>query len=200
MMKGIKSLVLSKETADSVVLLMQGMRGNPLDRLIRQAQQGDEAAFEQLVNSCYDSMFRYAMKWAGNRANAEDITHQACLKLARGLQQFRFDSAFNTWLYRLVINCAKDWQKANRRFDHVDLSEAEEAGRPDNPDSEVHLRQVLNQIDALGGGYRETVVLVFGEGLSHREAAAILDVKESTISWRIHEIRQRLSPQAEGGS
>ena len=184
---------------------MNDIDGNHLDALIRQAQQGDEAAFEQLLNSCYDSMFRYAMKWCGNRANAEDITHQACLKLARGIQQFRFESAFSSWLYRLVINCAKDWQKTNQRFEHEPLDNASDNPAPEsNPDSEIHLQQVLRQVDAIGEGYRETVVLVFGEGLSHREAGEILKVSESTISWRIHEIRKRLnpqgkSPQREGG-
>ena len=166
-----------------------------MEALIRQAQQGDEAAFEQLLHNCYDSMFRMAMKWCGDRANAEDITHQACLKLARGLGQFRFESAFQSWLYRLVINCAKDWQKANQRFEHDELQETTRSGAGSaNAEGEIQLRQVLQQIDALGEGYRETVILVFGEGLSHREAAEILEVKESTISWRIHEIRKRLNP------
>ena len=163
-----------------------------MDGLIRQAQQGDKAAFEELLNQCYDSMFRIALKWSGDRANAEDITHQACLKLARGLRQFRFESAFSSWLYRLVINSAKDWQKANQRFEHEDLPDHSAAVNSDCPESEIQLRQVLQQIDAMGDGYRETVVLVFGEGLSHREAAETLNVQESTISWRIHEIRKRL--------
>ncbi len=171
-----------------------------MDELIRQAQKGDEAAFEQLLNGCYERMFRYAMKWSGNQINAEDITHQACLKLARGLTQFRFESAFNTWLYRLVINCAKDWQKANRRHDHHRLEDDVSCHTLDNrPDSAVQLRQVLDQIDLLGDGYRETVLLVFGEGFSHREAGEILNISESTVSWRIHEIRKRLNPLQAGG-
>jgi len=172
-----------------------------LDELIRQAQQGNEAAFEQLLNSCYDRMFRYAMKWSGNRADAEDITHQACLKLTRGLPQFRFESAFTTWLYRLVVNCALDWQKAHQRHEHQDLEPSIETSVSDNsPEVDIQLRQVLKQIEELGEGYRETVLLVFAEGLSHREAGEVLNVRESTISWRIHEIRKRLNPQQEGGS
>lgn len=170
-----------------------------MDELIRQAQQGDEAAFERLINDCYDLMFRYAMKWSGDRANAEDITHQACLKLTRGLDQFRFESAFSTWLYRLVINCALDWQKANRRYDHDSLTDSHELDSSDHPpDGGIRLRQLLSQIDQLGEGYQETVLLVFGEGFSHREAGEILKVSESTISWRIHEIRKRLNPLKEG--
>ena len=172
-----------------------------MDELIRQAQQGDEAAFEQLLNTCYDRMFRYAMKWSGNRTNAEDITHQACLKLTRGLSQFRFESAFNTWLYRLVVNCALDWQKSHQRYTHFDPENDTEATAPES-DAEggIQLRQVLRQIEQLGEGYRETVLLVFGEGFSHRETGEILNVSESTISWRIHEIRKRLNPLREGDS
>lgn len=172
-----------------------------MDELIRRAQSGDEHAFEELINSSYDRMFKYAMKWSGNRANAEDITHQACLKLTRGLHQFRFESAFDTWLYRLVVNCAKDWHKAHKRYTHFDVDSDTEATAPES-DAEggVHLHQILNQIDQLGDGYRETVLLVFGEGFSHRETGEILNISESTVSWRIHEIRKRLTPLREGDS
>ena len=172
-----------------------------MDEIIRQAQQGSEVAFEQLLNDCYDRMYHYALKWAGNRANAEDITHQACLKLTRGLSQFRFESSFNTWLYRLVVNCALDWQKAHLRHTYDDIETADLSTTSyGNAEADIHLRQVLTQIEKLGEGYRETVLLVFGEGLSHREAGEVLNVRESTISWRIHEIRKRLNPVKEGGS
>ena len=171
-----------------------------MDEIIRQAQQGSEVAFEQLLNECYDRMYHYALKWAGNRANAEDITHQACLKLTRGLSQFRFESSFNTWLYRLVVNCALDWHKAHQRHTHDDIQTADSSATSySNAEVDIHLRQVLKQIEQFGEGYRETVLLVFSEGLSHREAGEILNVRESTISWRIHEIRKRLNPLKEGG-
>ena len=175
-------------------------------QLIKAAQKGDALAFEQLLSDHYDTLYRFALKWSGNREDAEDITQLACIKLARGIQQFRFESAFSSWLYRLVINCAKDWQKSERRH-FADEREFDDQKIVDSlpnatstsvvGESLVYLRQVLTWVEELGEDFKETLLLVFAEGLSHREAATILNVKESTVSWRIHNIRQKLVTKEE---
>ena len=168
--------------------------------LIEQAQAGDRQAFARLVEAQYDLMFRCALKWCGVRADAEDITQQACIKLAQYIDQFRFDSAFSTWLYRLVINCAKDWQKAQSRHQRSRVLETAEQPLLDqqvalneNPEVSLFLASVLAWIALMGEGFKEAVLLVLGEGLNHKEAAEILQIKESTVSWRIHEVRKRLA-------
>ncbi|WP_116367087.1 RNA polymerase sigma factor [Parahaliea mediterranea] len=170
---------------------------------IRRAQRGDRDAFARLVEDHYALMFRFALKYSGQRADAEDITQQACIKLARALGQFRFQAAFTTWLYRLVVNCALDWQRARQsgagagERGHADA--ATDILTEGGPDSALYLRQVLGQVQAMGEGYYEALVLVLGEGFSHAEAAAVLEVKESTVSWRLHEIRKRLQPEQQPG-
>lgn len=168
------------------------------DSLIRAAQTGDRQAFAQLVAEAYDSIYRFAYRWCGNASDAEDVTQQACIKLAQSLGQFRFESAFSSWLYRLVINCAKDWQRSQGRHQHDDLELLADEVRPDqNAENRIYLQQVLRWLDTLSEGFKETALLVHAEGLTHAEAANILQIKESTVSWRLHEIRkqlQRLSP------
>ncbi len=164
------------------------------DDLIKQAQTGDTQAFETLLECHYDTLFKFAFKWCGNREDAEDVAQQACIKLARGLEQFRFESSFSSWLYRLVINCAKDWQKSQTR--HQQITE-EDSTSPDiihdeQADKTILIQQLLNRLDSFSEGMKETVLLVHAEGFTHGEAATILGVKESTISWRIHEIRKQL--------
>ena len=162
--------------------------------LIRRAQNGDKQAFRDIVEEYYDVIYRYALKWCGDQTYAEDITQQSCIKLAKSIHQFKFKAAFSSWLYRLVVNCAKDWLNSQKRHIHTDTRPTcSETLTESNAESSIHLAQVLNWLDTLGAGFRETAVLVLGEGLSHREAAAILEVKESTISWRIHEMRKKLS-------
>lgn len=168
------------------------------------AQQGDEDAFAQLVASHYDQMYRFAFKWCGQPSDAEDIAQQACIKLARAISQFRFEAAFSSWLYKLVISCAQDWyrkEKKHLRFnDPQDSIPAENEGHTTshNPaETQVYLFQVMNIIEGMTEGFKETALLVLAEGLSHQEAAYILDVKESTISWRLHSIRKQLSEQLE---
>ena len=172
-----------------------------LDAWVRAAQSGDQQAFAQVFDHCYGTMYRYALKWSGNVADAEDITQQASIKLAKSIGQYQFESAFTTWLYRLVINAAIDWQRSNQRHAGEDVS----AHEPDVVSGEgsgfnwVLLQQLIERVTELGEGFREAVVLVLGEGFSHQEAAQMLAVKESTISWRIHQVRKVLTEQLGGG-
>ncbi|WP_317931184.1 RNA polymerase sigma factor [Halioxenophilus sp. WMMB6] len=171
-----------------------------LDAWLRAAQKGDQAAFAQVFDHCYGTMYRYALKWSGNVADAEDITQVASIKLAKSIGQFQFDAAFTTWLYRLVVNTAIDWQRSNQRHHPVAQAETIE---PETGDSQagfngVLLQQLIARVAELGEGFREAVILVLGEGFSHREAAEVLAVQESTISWRIHQVRKVLTEQLGG--
>lgn len=171
------------------------------EQLLRAAQKGDRSAFAQLLVLVYDLIYRFAFKWAGNRFDAEDITQQACIKLAKTIAQFRFESAFTTWLYRLVINCANDWGRNERRHCASQLDQqltsqqtSDDGNRVEDNSAEAYVRlyQMLDKVDAMGKGFKETVLLVFAEGMSHAEAAIVLGVKESTVSWRIHDVRKQL--------
>lgn len=172
------------------------------EALIRAAQAGDAEAFEQLLERHYDTIYRFAYKWCGDRADAEDVTQQACLKLARALKSYRFESAFTSWLYRVVINCAKDWARTEGRHVSVPEDDLVEESRGDrNPVEHLtYLWQLLHKLDSLPEGLKETLLLVHGEGLTHGEAARVLEVKDSTVSWRLHEFRKRYSlSMNEGG-
>lgn len=163
------------------------------DPLIQGAQEGDESAFENLLDQHYELIYRFAYKWSGSVADAEDITQLACIKLARSIKQYRFEAAFTSWLYRLVINCAKDWLKSETRHHSCDdLGQIDEPVQNNTQENATYLRQVLVAINAMAEGYKETALLVFAEGFSHKETADILGEKEKTISWRIHEIRKQL--------
>lgn len=169
------------------------MDNQQLTGLIQRAQGGDSASFAELVDLHYDTIHRFAWKWCGHRTDAEDIAQLSCIKLAQNLRQYRFQAAFTSWLYRLVVSCAQDWQRAQRRHAHAALPEdviAFDSGRNDDA---IHLAQLLGQLDALGQGMRETALLVHAEGLSHAEAGEVLGVSESTISWRIHTIRKHMN-------
>jgi RNA polymerase sigma-70 factor (ECF subfamily) len=161
--------------------------------LVRRAQGGDVASFSELVDRHYEAIYRIAWKWCGHRANAEDIAQLACIKLAGSLAKFRFQAAFTSWLYRLVINCARDWQRAQERHEHDALPEEPSSFDAARAEDHIYLAQLLEQLDELGEGMKETALLVHGEGLSHAEAGQILGVSESTISWRIHAIRKHMN-------
>ncbi len=157
--------------------------------LIKSTIDGDAQAFSQLVTRHYDMMFRVAFKWCRNRADAEDITQESCMRLARGIRSYKGEAAFTSWLYRLVVNAAIDWQRRQPKTVSEDGME-----RPEGVSAETKLyaREVLARIDRLPEKEKTALVLVMAEGLTHAEAAVIMDVKESTVSWYIHEARKTL--------
>jgi len=164
--------------------------------LIKRCQNGDRSAFETLLNQHYDTIYRFAYRWCGDQHNAQDITQLACIKLARSIKQFESKASFTSWLYRLVVNCAKDFYKSptqrNVREQQSDHTETEQPSRDDRSEQRLYAQQIMQHINTLQEDLRDTLILVFGSGLSHSQAAKELDVKESTISWRVHEARKLL--------
>lgn len=178
------------------------------EQLIHRCQQGDRMAFDTLLQTHYDIIYRIAYKWCNDTHNAQDIAQQACIKLANNIRQFKFDCKFSSWLYRLVINCAKDFYKspnqvtplrAQAQLDHDSCVSNNDTSNH-RPDNMRYTQEILEHINQLPTDLRDTLVLVFGTGLNHRQAAVELDVKESTISWRIHEARKILKQTFESPS
>ena len=172
----------------------QRTSGMDHEALIRRAQSGDATAFAELLDLYYDTIYRFAWKWCRHPVNAQDIAQQACIKLAGSLAQYRFQAAFKSWLYRVVITCAQDWQR--RQHEAVEGAPAVEPSTDGTQTEDlIYIGQLLGQLERLGEGMKETALLVHAEGLSHAEAGEVLGVSESTISWRIHTIRKHMCRQ-----
>ncbi len=172
---------------------MPDMPEDEVQILIKRSQDGDARAFESLVNAYYEVMFKMAYKWCASQRDAEDITQEACIKLARGILTYKGDAKFTSWLYRLVINTAKDWYKSQNR--HPAGTELVEnlAFIESSSDEKLYASQVMKAVYELPEAEKESILLVMGQGLSHKEVAKLSGVKESTISWRVHEARKKLA-------
>ena len=162
------------------------------EELIRRCQSGDRAAFDTLIKQQYDIIYRIAYKWCGDQHNAQDIAQQACIKLASSIAQFRFESSFNSWLYRLVINSAKDFYKSPNQVSREAAEPKTEPAVQNKMEQNQYARQILEHINHLPADLRDAIILVFGNGLNHKQAANKLNIKESTVSWRLHEARKQL--------
>lgn len=164
--------------------------------LIHGAQRGDRAAFSRLVERHYSFMFKVAWQWSGVREDAEDIAQEAAVKLANNIEHFRFESAFTTWLYRLVLNTAKDYHRSKSRknaregqmFEDIDYVSPELSA-----EEKLMHKDLLKAVSQLPENLRETVLLVCWQQLSHKEAGALLDCSEGTVSWRVHEARKKIA-------
>lgn len=162
--------------------------------LIRQAKDGDAPAFETLVNQNYMFVYKIAFKWCGIKEDAEDIAQDVFVKLAGKINTFKAAAAFQTWLYRVTINTAKDFnRKSDRIRQHETTSIDEVQLKYDPEDNEISLSEKLHKlIGRLPDKLKETALLVFSEGMNHKEVSAILDCTEKTISWRVFEIKKIL--------
>ena len=163
--------------------------------LINRAKRGNRQAFSQLISESYDFIYRVSYQWMGNEADAEDLTQEVCIKLAKILKKFRGDSQFSTWLYRVIINQAKDLlRKKSRRpkLTHFDPEISENVASDSTQDKDEEAEELWNAVAKLPEKQRDTIRLVYQEGLNHSEVAQILNCAEKTVSWYIHEAKKSL--------
>ncbi|MFI4887062.1 MAG: RNA polymerase sigma factor RpoE [Steroidobacterales bacterium] len=185
--------------------------------LVRRVQRGDKGAFDALVLKYQHKLVKLVMRYVRNPAEAEDIAQEAFIKAYRALPQFRGDSAFYTWLYRIAINTAKNAVVSRDRnpveYD-LDRSNTDESydmqGRmkdSETPEGLVltdEIRSTVNAaIDALPEDLRTAIVLRELEGLSYEEIAAAMACPVGTVRSRIFRAREaidrRLREVFEGG-
>jgi RNA polymerase sigma factor (sigma-70 family) len=162
--------------------------------LVVRAQNGDADAFGELIENHYDLIHRAAWKWCGNRADAEDIAQDVCIKLGQAIAGFDGRSAFSSWVYRITLNAVRDMQRAGkRRGKYADAyAEVSPEDQPAEQEEAATNRQLWAAVRALPEKQRDAVLLVYAEELSHAAAAEIMGIKEATVSFHVHEARKTL--------
>lgn len=86
-----------------------------VDELVVRSQRGDQQAFNRLIASQYRFIFRVAFRVLGHKNDAEDVTQTVCLRLATSLSSFDHRASFTSWLYRVTMNVARDFLRAQGR-------------------------------------------------------------------------------------
>lgn len=169
-------------------------------RLVAAAVGGDRTAFATLLDRHYNRIHGLAWQLTGSRADADDVAQDVCCILVEKLATFRGEAKFSTWLCGIVFNACRDLQRRRRSFRGLTDRLAVIAGLARGSDGrDLHdAIWVRSAIARLKPAYRDAVVLVAGQQLSHAEAAAILGVAEATISWRMHEVRRMLGSEGDG--
>lgn len=170
------------------------------DALVALARAGQRQAFARLVERHYAYIHRIAWRWAGNRADAEDIAQEACVRLARAIGQFRGQGAFTSWVYALTLNVARDHGRRRQREAAKVSAWAAETTIAAGAEGDDAGERLWACVRRLPDRQREAVTLVYGEGLSHGQAAEAMGLSEPTVSWHVHEARKRLKAMlAEAG-
>jgi RNA polymerase sigma-70 factor (ECF subfamily) len=159
------------------------------------AQKGDELAYGALLERHYSMMYKVAYTRVGDKQDAQDVAQEVCIKLASAIAQYRFDSAFTTWLYRIIINTAQDYIRArgtSRKYETSYVQEQQFEEAPKNQEDHIVATEVMAAIRRLPDKIRDAVMLVIVDGLNHAEASKVLGISEGTVSWRISEAKKHL--------
>lgn len=178
--------------------------------LVTRVQQGDKKAFDLLVLKYQLRLSKLVARFLRNQSDVPDVVQDAFIKAYRALPNFRGESAFYTWLYRIAINTAKNHLVAQSRkspANSIDAQEAEDYGASEwlkeyvSPEREAlatELNAVIHQAMAdLPPDLREAITLREIEGLSYEDIAAVMDCPIGTVRSRIFRAREAIDNKLE---
>ncbi len=185
-------------------------------QLVARVKKGDQRAFDMLVLKYQHKIFGLISRYVHDPDEVQDVAQEAFIKAYRALPNFRGESAFYTWLYRIAINTAKNYLVSRSRRPpgtDVELEDAEyfEAGGAlrdiETPESALYgeeLKAVVERaIGELPDDLRTAVTLREFDGLSYEDIAEIMDCPVGTVRSRIFRAREaidkRVQEQLSGG-
>ena len=181
------------------------MKDREVDQaLVERAQQGDHKAFELLVSKYQRRLTRLLARFVKDEHEVNDVAQEALIKAYRALPNFRGESAFYTWLYRIGINTAKNFLATNGKKMVISADVANEEGEmfdlsdqladDHTPEAEMMNREILQTVEAavakLPEDLRRAITLREMEGLSYDEIAQIMDCPIGTVRSRIFRARE----------
>jgi RNA polymerase sigma-70 factor (ECF subfamily) len=184
--------------------------------LVLRVQQGDKSAFDLLVIKYQHKIIQLVNRYVKDPSEAQDVAQEAFIKAYRALGDFRGDSAFYTWLYRIAINTAKNYlvSRARRSSNYqVDIDDAEALENApqlqgmDTPERLLLYQEIIDTIktaiDNLPEEMRTAIMLREFEGMSYEEIAVAMDCPVGTVRSRLFRAREaidnKLNPLLEHG-
>ena len=172
---------------------------------VKQVKQGDQNAFEEIVELYKNKVYQLCYRMLGNEHEAQDIAQEAFVRAYVNIKSFDVDRKFSTWLYRIATNLSIDRIRKKKPDYFLDAEiqgtdgltmhsqiSAEEP-TPDEYIESLELQEwVQKNILSLPSKYRSVIVLKYIEELSIKEISDILDLPEGTVKTRIHRGREAL--------
>lgn len=165
--------------------------------LIAACRRGESDAFRDLFERYKDRVYSIALRYSGDAGTAEDIAQDTFVKLFSAIANFRGDSSFESWLYRLIVNSCFDHKRKARRFlpllgDMFELMRAPGASALDHAMEAQIGTQLHTLVDALPSEQRMVVVLRYTEGLSYEEIGAAMGCSPGTVASRLNRVHKLL--------
>lgn len=178
--------------------------------LVVRVQEGDKKAFDLLVLKYQLRLSKLVSRFLRNQSDVPDVVQDSFIKAYRALPNFRGESAFYTWLYRIAINTAKNHLVAQSRKNpasSIDVQDAEDYGASEwlkeysSPEREVLAAEleatIYQAIGNLPADLREAITLREIEGLSYEDIAMVMDCPVGTVRSRIFRAREAIDIKLE---
>lgn len=184
--------------------MVTGLRDREITAdIVDSCRRGDRDAFRALYEAYKDKVYSIALYFFhGNEAAASDITQQVFLKMLYSIGQFRGDSGFSTWLYRLVVNaCMDEARRAKPRELTTNTANVDDLAEPDSHEQDFARQQTARSVraalSALPAKFRLPILLRYFEDLSYEEMAAAMNCSMGTVASRLNRGHKMLARKLE---
>ena len=163
------------------------------NNLIQKFQSGDEKSFDKLVEIHLHNVFGFFLKITRDEMVAEDLSQDVFMKLYRNLKNFRYESSFSTYLYRINMNTANTWITRNKWKNILHIDQVPDRGEIDRTNEEEWKRKELwDGISKLPKKQRTVVMLRISDSLSYKEISNITGMSEGSAKVNYHHAIKRL--------
>jgi RNA polymerase sigma-70 factor (ECF subfamily) len=187
-------------------MLQESGKKSRLPRVVQNGydvNQDTTADFRALFEKHKDRVYSIARRYSGDPAAAMDIAQDTFLKLMGRMDQYRGDSSFEAWLYRIVVNACLDHRRSNRRLQplldgFLDLFRTPDESALDDLLKDEMRQQVQDVVAKLAPEQRMVVILRYTEGLQYEEIAEVLGCSKGTVASRLNRAHKILERRLQG--
>lgn len=162
------------------------------EELLGGFKEGNEKCFDELYFRYAARLKRLILFYTGNEDESDDILHDVFMRVYRHVDTFQTERVFSSWIYRIAVNCSKNFRRKQRKMDSVIMPESsglEEAVNPVSPEDmfvrEEEQREFYRGVEGLKDKFKTVFLLRFTEGLSYKEISRVLKSPERTVKWRM---------------
>ena len=190
-----------QKTGRNTIRIRKPGRNNCVVTLVEEANAGNRISMEQLVDLFHQDIFRMVYYRTRSKMDAEDLTQEIFIKMFKNLRRLNDARKFRTWLYRIAVNCVRDFHRKKNILTFFGTIPKLEESNPDgqnpaNPAAILIRKEFLNRFNvftkALPRWEREVFLLRFVDHLGIREIADVLNKNDSTIKTHLYRALKKM--------
>lgn len=174
--------------------------------LIEKSKKGDISAFEELIETYQNKVFNIAYSMLNNYEDANDVAQEVFIRVYKSIKNFKGESSFSTWLYRITTNVCLDELRKRKNKNVVSIDEdipfddgevtrqiVDDGPTPDIIAEKKEVREIVNEaIGQLSEEHKTVIILRELQGLSYEEISKIINCPRGTVKSRINRARSAL--------